>query len=89
MREAAGGHSPATAKPSCYVHTYTYEFLVLFRSYLSVRAPFAQVPRRSTEEGRPDTAAEVSGILPSKFGRVCRVSRVHVPRAYIRGYFCS
>ena len=30
------------------------KILVLFPSYIFVRAPFAQTPTRSTEEGRPD-----------------------------------
>ena len=35
------------------------EILVLLRSYLLVRAPFAQPLKRSTEEGRPNTAVEI------------------------------
>ena len=41
------------------MNTNICDFMLLFRSYLFVRAPFAQTPRRSTEEGRPDTVVEV------------------------------
>ena len=38
------------------MYSYICEILVRFRSYLFLRAPFAQTPKRSTEEGRPGSA---------------------------------
>ena len=70
-------------QPDTYIETYGMytliccEFWYFFaHSYVFVRAPIAQTPRRSTEkEGRPDTAYQSSFVEIRDLGAIRTVCR--------------